>query len=306
MIGAGLRRAVALAAAVALALAGCITDATAPIAVPTATPEPEATPTVRSYVLDTTVWYGGFVMTFTSATSRLDPKGGPVAVELVVANPGPDEAAVDVPIVLAADGVAVEPTRESAMPLVAAGRVAKATITFDVGPDFDVPAAAIRVGRPEEHQAVVPLVAGSVTIVTLEPQVVEVAVVGQAGVLFVELYRVELRADLPDWRQELDRDVVAVTLTYSATFRSRFAGGFAFTAANVALRLPDGTTVDPRRDGHSQSVLVIDPGNREVELRSRFEVPVPGPGSYALIIRDGTATQDLPFEIPVITQPADP
>jgi hypothetical protein len=304
VIGAGLRRAVALAAAMAFVLGGCITDAPPPTPVPTASPEPQATPTVTAYALDTVTWYGGFVLTFATATSTLDAKGGPVTVELVLSNPGPEDATLDGPIVLASGGVAVEPARESVIPLVAAGRVATATLTFDLGPDFDVPAAAIRVGRPEEHQAIVPLVAGSATTVTLEPQLVEVAVSGQAGELSVQLRSVELRADLPDWRQELDRDVFAVTLTYDAAFRSEFAGGFAFTAANVALRLPDGTTVEPRHDGRSQSVLVIEPGAREIGLQSRFEVPAPGPGRYVLVIRDGTATKDLPFEIPFRAQTA--
>ena len=300
MIGAGLRRpvALALALAIALALAGCITDAPAPTAVPTATPEPEATPTITSYPLDRTVWYGGFVMTFSSATSSLDAKGGPVTVELVLGNPGPEDATMDGPILLTAGGDSVEPTRESVMPLVAAGRVAKATIAFDVHAEFDVPAAEIRVGRAEEHQAIVPLAAGSSTMVTLRPWSALIAIDGQAGSLFVELRHVELRADLPDWRQELDRGLMALTLMYHATFRADFSGGFAFTGANVALRLPDGTTIGARRDGHSQSIVVLAARALQMGLQSRFEVPAPGAGQYALVITDGSTSVDLPFEVP--------
>ena len=49
-----------------------------------------------------------------------------------------------------------------------------------------------------------------------------------------------LRWDLPDWSQELDASLEALTLTYDVTYTGDFAGGFAFTGDNVALRLPDG------------------------------------------------------------------
>jgi hypothetical protein len=57
-----------------------------------------------------------------------------------------------------------------------------------------------------------------------------------------------LRWDLPDWGAELPLASEALTLTYNVTYTGKFAGGFAFTAANVALQLPDGTLVEPRKD----------------------------------------------------------
>lgn len=297
MSGAGIRRTVVLAAAAAL-LAGCLADATPPTGGPSASAAPQPTPTVTAYRLDRSVWYGGFVLTFIRATSTLDPKGGPVAVDVLVGNPGDDDATLDGPVLLASGGTAVEPTRESALPLVASRSLVEATLVFEVDGDFDVATAAIRVGRPEEHQAILPLVAGTASTVTLAPWRSAVAVDGQAGSLFVELRGVELRADLPDWREELDRSLMALTLTYHATFRSDFSGGFAFTGANVALRLPDGTTIGPRRDGHSQSVAVLAARTRQTGLRSRFEVPAPGNGHYALVIKDGSKAVELPFDVP--------
>ena len=303
MIGRGRRRPLALAATAALAVVGCLTDA--PVATPSPSPtvEPVATPIVTTYRLDRTVWYGGFVITFRTATATIDAKGGPVAIDLIIGNPGDDAAALEGPITLVSGEVVVAPDRESTLPLVESRTLAAVTMTFDVDVDFDVPGALVRVGRPDEHQASIPLTGDPAATVVLKPQVLEIDVASQAGSLLVRLTGVELRADLPDWRLELDRSLLALTLTYDATFRSEFSGGFPFTGANVALRLPDGTTVESRRDGHSQSVLVISPGDREAGLRSRFEVPVPGPGAYALVIRDGSATKDLPFEIPA---PADP
>ncbi|MCI0583099.1 MAG: hypothetical protein L0227_09455 [Chloroflexi bacterium] len=297
MRGPGLRRPAAFATAVALGLVGCLTDppTPGPDATPTAAPDP--TPVVSGYVLDRTIWYGGFVLTFQTASASLDAKGGPVTVQLLLGNPGEDEATLDGPIALVSGDVAVEPSRETDLPLVGGGTHEAATLVFEVDAAFDVAGAAIRVGRAEEHQAIVPMVGAAETSVTLAPRYVELDVQGVAGSLSVELRRLELRTDLPDWRQQLEREILALTLTYDARFASDFIGGFAFTAATVSLRLPDGTFVEPRRDGHSQSVLVIGPGVRISGLQSRFEVPAPGVGRYALVIRDGSATKELPFEI---------
>jgi hypothetical protein len=304
VIGAGLRRAGALAGSISILLAGCLTDAPPPTARPTPAATPEATPTITAYRLDRAVWYGGFVVTFATATATLDAKGGPVVVEALIGNPGDDDATMDGPVVLAAGALTVESTRESVLPLVPAHDLADASFVFDVAPGFDVAAAEIRVGRAEEHQAVVPLATATTSTVDLRPLTHDLAVEGTAGSLLVQLNGAELRADLPDWRLELDDGVLALTLTYDATYRATFSGGFPFTAANVGLRLADGTVLEPRRDGHSQSVLVLEPGVPAVALQSRFEVPAPGLGPYVLVIRDGAATTDLPFEIPPVSPPA--
>jgi hypothetical protein len=301
VIGAGLRRAGALAGAISIVLAGCLTDAPPPTAQPTPTATPEATPTVTTYRLDRSVWYGGFVMTFGTATATLDAKGGPVVVQVVMGNPGDDDATMDGPVILASGALTVESTRESVLPLVPAHDLAKATFVFDVTRDFDVAAAEIRIGREEEHQAIVSLSSPFTSSVDLHPLAYSLDVAGQAGALLVRLHDAEIRADLPDWHLELERGVLALTLTYDATFRSTFSGGFPFTAANIGLRLPDGTVIEPRRDGHSQSALVLGPGKPVVGLQSRFEVPVPGPGPYALVIKEGSATKELLFEIPIAT-----
>lgn len=297
MSGAVGRRAILLAILVGLTLTACLADAPVPTAAPTASPAPEATPTVTSYVLDTTVWYGGFVLRFGTATATLDPKGGPVTVELDLSNPGPDDAALDGPIVLTSAGRSLEPTRESVLPLVPAGGTGLTTLAFDADATFDVGEAAIEVGRRTEHQAILPLGETAAGAVTLEPLTLDLSVDGLAGTLLIELRGADLRADLPDWRQELGRDRLALTVTYDATFRSDFIGGLPFTADSVALRLPDGSTVGPRRDGHSQSILVLDPRTRAVDLQSRFEVPVPGGGDYAFVVTDGSKTTELPFRI---------
>jgi len=280
-----------------LSIGGCLADAPLPSRNPTPTPEPEPTAAVTAYELDRTVWYGGLTLAFGTATASLDAKGGPIVVDLTVTNGGSEEATLDGPVILSSGGAGVEPSRDSVIPAVPAGADAAATLTFVVDGAFDPAAAEIRVGRPTENQAVVPFAPGAGEAVTLAPVTAELAVEGQAGHLLVQLTGYELRADLPDWHRELPRGVLALTLVYGATFRGDFAGGLAFTADNVSLLLPDGTAVEPRRDGHSQSVLVLGPRVREDALHSRFEVPSPGSGAYALVVRDGAATKPLPFTV---------
>jgi hypothetical protein len=191
----------------------------------------------------------------------------------------------------------VEPTRETDLPAVPAAGRAEVVVTFEIDETFVLAEAAVRIGRDTEHQAIVPLVSGPETAaVTLEPLVIEIAAEGQAGAVLVDVYRLELRADLPDWDQELTSDVLALTLFYHATFRSDFAGGASFTTDNINLRLPDGETIGVRRDGRSHSIALLRP-NRRNTISSRFEVPVPGGGRYGFIVRDGAASVVIPFDI---------
>lgn len=292
-------RGVVLAISAALVLGSCLADAPTPEATPTPTPELLPTAAVTTYALDATVWYGGFVLTFGSARSVIDLKGGPVEVTLTLQNVGPDETSLGGPIVLAAADRQVEPNRDSALPLVPAGATAETTIVFDIDGSFDLAAAVIRVGRADEHQAAVPLVAGVAELVTLEPAQLELSGRAQAGALLVTVRAAELRADLPDWGLEMPRGSIALTVTYDASYRSTFAGGFPFTTDNIGLVLPDGRTISARADGRSAPARVLRPGRVAGGLTSRFEVPAPGTGQYSLVVRDGRAEKKIPLTIAI-------
>jgi hypothetical protein len=284
------------------ALAGCIVDAPTPVPSATPTIEPAATARVDAYPLATTAWYAGLVLTFDGAISTLDAKGGPVAVELTLANPGPEELGLGGPIRLVAGDRAVEPSRDTPIPSVPAGGSVSTTIVFPVERDFDVPGATIVIGRAEEHQAIVPLVPGSggsgfAATVTLEPATFELAGAAQVRDLLVTLRSAELRSDLPDWGTQLPRGSVALSLTYDVAFRSDFVGGFPFTAENLSLLLPDGRAISARADGHSAPALVVGPRAVVDGLTSRFEVPAPGIGAYRLLVTNGAATKEIELEI---------
>ncbi len=282
--------------AAAVLLGGCSADST-PIPIPTPTRVPLPTPVTTTYTLGVTAWYAGLVLHLDSATSVLDPGGGSVTVELRLENPGEDYSSLDAPITLATEERAVGPAHGTVIPDVPAGESAAATLQFDVDDAFDVTRATIRIGRLTDHQVVIPLDPGSDGTVTLEPLALALAGTATAGSLAVTLTGGELRADLPDWGLELARDTLALTLTYSARYRGDFSGGFAFTGANIGLRLPSGTTIAARADGHSQSVAVLLPGETSPGLLARFDVPAPGAGEYALLIRDGSASKAIPFTI---------
>ena len=281
----------------AVLFAGCGSDVSVlPSATPTGVPLP--TPVTTTFAPQAMTWYAGLVIHVDSASAVLRAGIGTVTVGIRIENPGPDPASLDAPIRLTSNGQVVEPVRGTELPDVEAGGSAAATIPFEVEAGFDVGLATFRIGRTSEHQVVVPLVAGAAALVTNAPQaLVFKAVTATAGTLRLTLRSGELRADLPDWGLELLPQALALTLTYDAKYVGQFGGGFAFTAANVGLKLPNGTVIAPRTDGHSQSAAVLLPGATSAGLASRFEVPIPGPGAYALVIRDGKASATIPVNV---------
>jgi hypothetical protein len=291
--GAGL--ATAVLALVSMLMA--CSPAPAPSVLATPTPEPLPTATITSYAIGATAWYAGLVLHVDGATATLDEGIGSVEVALRLENPGTDTATLVAPVLLVALDMTLQPVRETVFPDIPAGGTVGSTVAFAVDRTFRLARAALRIGRPDEHQVVVPLVAGSGKTVTLEPRTLKVGGSGAAGSLVVKLTGGELRADLPDWGLELPGTSLALSVVYDVTFRSSFAGGFPFTGDSVGLRLPDGTTVAARPDGHSAPATVIAAGATTKGLRSRFEVPAPGTGAYALVIRNGSATTTVKFAV---------
>jgi hypothetical protein len=279
-----------------VALAGCLGPSVSPnpsIGAPDVGP----TPVVTDFELATTVWVDGFVVTIHGAIASLDSKGGPVSVLLRIENPGADPATLDAPIQLTASGATFELAHGTDLPEIPAGSAAELTIEFEVVGRSTIADGVLLIGRTDDHQVKVPFGPGPVKEVTLEPLASDLAGTATAGGLRVALHRAEVRWDLPDWHTELPKATEVLTLTYDATFNSDFAGGFAFTADNIGLRLPDGTIVAPRADGHSQSIQLIAPKQTVTGLQSRFELPTGLIGKFALVIRDGSAQKPIEFTI---------
>lgn len=285
-------------AAMALAgfLAGCGADiAPGPSATPTDVPLP--TPVTTTYAVQASVWYAGLIVHVDAASAVLRAGVGAVTVQLRIENPGGGLATLDAPLRLTSGGQVVEPVRGTTLPDVAAGGSAAASVEFDVDAGFDMGLAVLRIGRTAYHQAIVPISGAGVAAVTLKPLVQKVTGKSQAGSLLVTLHGTELRADLPDWGIELPPATMALTVTYDARYAGTFSGGFAFTTANVNLILPNGARIAARADGQSAPAVLIGPGKTVAGLWSRFEVPSPGPGAYALEIRDGSSIKRIRFTV---------
>lgn len=282
-------------AVAAAALVGC--DSGQASAAPTPTRAPEPTPVTARYQLGTSVWYEGLVLHFDRATAILDDRGGPVEVIVRVQNDAVDAVDLNAPIRLVVDGQTIEPTRESRVATVPAGGQVGAVMTYELQGITSVDAAVVEVGLAPQHLARVPLTPAGGEPVVFQPVELDLAGTGTAGDLKINLKGGVLRWDLPDWSQELAEDLQALTLTYDVTYLGGFAGGFAFTGDNVYLRLPDDSIVNPRRDGHSQSVELIAAGKTKDGLFSRFEIPAGMTGKFALFVVNGEAKSGIVFTI---------
>ena len=276
-------------------LGGCGPEvAPSPAATPTDIPLP--TPVTTAYVPAATAWYAGLVIHVDAVSAVLRAGTGTATVQLRIENPGSAVASLEAPLRLTSNGQVALPVRGTELPDVEAGGSAAASVAFDITPGFDLATATFRIGRTSEHQVVVPLVAGAADLVANMPTALAFSgakATAAAGSLRLTLASGELRADLPDWGLELPARSLALTLTYDVRYLGTFAGGLAFTAANIGLSLPNGTVVGPRTDGQSQSTVLLVPGVVAHGLSSRFEVPIPGPGRYALVIRDGKASASI-------------
>ena len=292
------RRRLAVLVVLATAVGGCL-DAPVPSTSPTPQPTPQPTPVTTTFDLGTTVWYEGLLIHVDNAVATLDERGGPVEVRLRLENPGDEEGELDARIFLDVDGSTgdppLEPTRESKVPIVPAHGLVGAVMTYELQGVASADRAVVLFGEAPLHVARVPLTSEGGTAQVFEP--VQVTLSNSSGVkdLRLTLRSALLRWDLPDWSQELTADLQALTVTYDATYLGTFAGGFAFTGDNVRLRLPDGTRVAPRRDGHSQSIELIGARQTKRGLSSRFEIPAGTVGRFALIVQTNAGAKAIPF-----------
>jgi hypothetical protein len=288
------RRRAAAAGLLALALGGCVASPQA-----TGTLQPITfgpTPRVTHFEIGTGVYINGFLVKVEDATASLDTKGGPVTVVAEVENLGPD-ASLDVPITLATGGATFELARGTELPLQSSGETDRVELEFEVLGRTSIEDGEIRIGRPCDHVAVIPLVADPTRLVSLEPRFGSIDTLGRAGSLHVALRQLSLRWDLPDVHDELPTTAAALTLFYDVTYTGDFAGGTAFTNDNVRLRLPDGTLVAPRADGHSQTIVLIHRNEFSDGMLSRFEIPSGLTGTFALVVRDGSVQAAIPFDL---------
>ena len=262
-------------------------------------PTPKPTPVVTTVTVGKSIWFAGFKVTVDTGTSTIDATGGSVIFDAKFENLGAGTQSLDATIVLDSAGVTASTDDfNNDIPSVPAGGTGKGKLAFDVGPEFTFTNAVLTFGQPANNRAMIPLGTAG-TLVTLEPVAVNVAgKSGTAGDIKIALQSAELRADLPKTYRQEPKESMNLTFIYDVTFNSDFAGGFAFTGDNVALKLPDGTTAAPRADGNSQSIELLSARATTKNLFSSFDVDNPAAGQYMFIVRDGTDTMEIAFTIP--------
>lgn len=259
---------------------------------------PEAAPDA-SVEVGQTVWFAGFRVTFGTATAELDEDGsGPVTIDAVFENLGDDAARLDATLTLVSGGETALEGIGGSVPSVPGGGSEEGTLAFHARGSFSFDDAVLTLGRPGIQQAVVPLTPSAGEVVTQEPFDVAASGSATAGVLRLDLEGGEIRADKPWTHGQLPEGTLLLTLRYSASYEGDSAGGFPFAGENVALRLPDGTTVGIVHDGHSQTIELIGAGTTVGDQYSRFEIPDPVAGEYALLVRTGGEENEIPFSIP--------
>ncbi len=260
-----------------------------PTVVETEELEDEATPTPtaeeESVEVDESYWHAGFKVTLGEA--RLTAGG--LEIDAVFENLSDADATPDSNLVLQSGGQNyTEPTLDQEIPQVPGGLSTNGLITFQVDEAFSFDDAVLVVGLPSNNQAIVPLTPGAGELVSLEPQVIAASGSATAGALTVTLTGVEVRADLPEKHDEEEEGKLALTVFFSAMPAAGIQiGQGVLQNGNVALKLPDGTSVAVRSDGISgvNELLQGKEGTTITDLSVRFDVPSPAAGEYALIIK---------------------
>jgi hypothetical protein len=262
-----------------------------------------------SVTIGESFWHAGWKVDLGEAVFTPGDFGGSVTIKAEFENLSDGTSTFDSQTVLVAGGENYESGGDDEdLPEVPGGLTGRGALGFDVADDFSFDDAVLIIGNPSNNQAVIPIGAGATEeLVTLEPQAVAVTGTVTAGALSVTLEGAEVRADLPDWSDELEKDTLAITIRFSATPRAGIQiGQGVLQSEAVALRLPDGTAVAVRSDGRSgvNELLQGREGTTIRDLSVRFEIPAPAAGEYVFILRGNygpggaEVSGELPFTIP--------
>jgi hypothetical protein len=244
-----------------------------------------------SVQIDESVWFAGFQLDLGEATFTAQP-AAVVEIATEFNNLGRDAATLDATLVLTQGGSGVSSTDTTEIPQVPGGTKGKGTLRFSMAPNFTFDDAVLTIGNTDNNQAVVPLGATG-ALVTLEPTPVTVSGRTTAGQLEMAVHDGELRADIPENHAQVKKEQLALSIDLDVTNHGTGGGGYAFVADNLALTLPDGTTVAPDKApiellGHQATTK---------NLTVRFLVDNPAAGDYALLLREGQNKGAVKFTV---------
>jgi hypothetical protein len=278
---------VVLVLAVAV-LAGCsggsgqgqATSTTAPLVADSGTIKPAVRPVTKS------IWFGGFKISMGTATlHQVAPGSRRVDIDASFANEGSDPVSLNAPLELVSAGQHYQLDAAIAqLPQVPAQSSATGLLSFDVGQDFSLDDAVLTFGRPAHQQATVPLGSAG-RLVTLQPVPLQISGSVASGVFKLDLTGGEIRSDSLKNYVEADsgKRFLNVAFNLSSTKSENFS------AANLALQLPDGTTAAP----DDAPVVIVDPGPGQQNQTARFTVRDPPTGAYNLALIDDSVTPNV-------------
>ncbi len=271
--------------------------------------EPTPPPT-ESITIGADVWHAGWKVTLGEATLGQDELGNrAVTIDVTFENLSNRTSTFNSRIVLTSGGNSFGDTgSEQDLPNVPGLLSNAGLLAIEVDDTFSLDDATLTVGNPDNNQAIVPLGPDSPDeLVSLEPLQIAAAGSAAAGPVSFTVTGVELRADLPDWSEEVEEGHLAMIVSFEVTVGEGIPiGEGVLQSGNVALMLPDGTAVAVRSDGRSgvNELLQGKEGTTIQDLSVRFIVDEPAEGQYTFIVRgpygpdramvEGEVTFDVP------------
>lgn len=282
-------------------LAACSGGATpeASSTTPEATNTPSATATplsTDSTTLDAVVWFGGFKLTLETAEVVVDDGLPRVDIQTLFANEGSNNARLNATLNLSSGGRHYQPSlSDQELPEVPGKTEGRGALSFTIDEMFSLDDAVLTIGNPDNNQAIVPFGLDG-ALVDLAPVPVRVSGQATGGELRIRARAGELRADIPERHDQVETEHLALTLDFDITYIGDHGGGYAFSTDNLALTMPDGTTVAV--DGGPNELLRA--GTTLPDQQVRFIVRAPVAGTYRLVVIDNTIDERgrLRFEIP--------
>jgi hypothetical protein len=257
--------------------------------------EVEETPTEEAAATTATInqdfWHAGWKVTLEDAALSTDEFGAAtVTINATFENLGETDSSFNSQLALTSGGNSyTSDDFNSELPTVPAGLTNDGVFAFTVDEQFSFDDATLTVGAPEGNQAVVPLGANSPDeLVTLEPQVIAVNGSATAGPIAFTVTEAEIRADRPDWSDQVEAGKLAMTVRFEVTPGAGIEiGEGVLQSQNVALMQPDGTALAVLDDGRSgvNELLQGREGTTISDLSARFLIDAPAEGDYVFIIR---------------------
>jgi hypothetical protein len=258
--------------------------------------------------IDRTYWHAGFQVRLTEATAASREGGRRVTIVGEFTNLRDGPSSYSSLTVLNAGGESYENLASADdLPRMPRNTPSPGTFVFDVSDNFAFDDAFLVIGSPSNNQAIVPLgQSAPAQFVSLEPRQIEVGGALTAGAVTLQLEGGELRADVPDLSNEVQRGYLALTIRFSATAQPGLEGLGELRSENVALQLPGGTLIGVRSDGGDSGVFQVLRGHEGAPipgLNVRFEIPEPVQGEYAFVLKGDYGPQGsnveaaLPFQI---------